>query len=327
MKIKQVLYIGEKYGIHDGRFIKILEQKCAVSTLFATEDVASLEVDFNNYDFIVAAPLTDSISMIPTYVSIPIVGISLAYDISDSLDSELLSRNIQKCNLIICDCEYIQKKVCDEYKYPIESTIVIPFGCDLETFKWDGVREFQKPKFLVTRNWSKLHSNILIIEALQILYEAKVDFTCIFLGDGPELEKAKTMILSSSLESKVEFRGTTSPTEMALLMRESNIYISASSSDGSSVSLMEAMVNGLVCLVSDFPSNLEWIDHRETGFLFTNGSSSSLAETLFEILAITDTELNVIARMGQEKAEIKADWNMNKVEFLESILVACDVNK
>jgi glycosyltransferase involved in cell wall biosynthesis len=90
---------------------------------------------------------------------------------------------------------------------------------------------------------------------------------------------------------------------------------------------MEAMANRLVCLVSDFPSNLEWISDKESGFLFTNGSSLSLAEALFGILRRSPAELNIVARRGQEIAEKKADWSKNKGIFLESILTSSETNK
>jgi glycosyltransferase involved in cell wall biosynthesis len=316
LKIKQALYIGERNGIHDRRFIEILEQKCIVSKHFVSENGTDSDIEFENLDFVIAAPLTEPMSCIPNDISIPIIGISLAYDV-----------NIQKCGFIICDCEYVRKRICNEYDFPMERTVVIPFGCDLETYNWNSARDFQKPRFLVTRNWTKLHSNVLILEALQTLNNSGVDFTCIFLGEGPELESARKLIQNGPLKSRIEFRGNTSAIEMARLMRESNIYISASSSDGSSVSLMEAMANRLVCLVSDFPSNLEWISDKESGFLFTNGSSLSLAEALFGILRRSPAELNIVARRGQEIAEKKADWSKNKGIFLESILTSSETNK
>jgi glycosyltransferase involved in cell wall biosynthesis len=321
------LYIGEKNGIHDRRFIETLEQQFAVKTLFVGEDGSESDVEFNNYDCIVAAPLTDSILKIPSNTSTPIIGVSLAYDVNETSDTDLLGRNIQKCDFIICDSDYVRKKICHEYEYPIESTVVIPFGCDIETFKWSGIRDFQKPRFLITRNWTKIHSNALILEALQILNNAGIDFTCIFLGDGPELENARSLVQDTPLKSIIEFRGKSLAIVVARLMQDSNIYISASSSDGSSVSLMEAMVNGMVCLVSDFPSNLEWVNDKKTGFLFSNGSSESLADALLGILRRTPAELSIVGRMGQEFAVKKADWNKNKRVFLDSILTNSKTNK
>ena len=298
-----------------------------VTTYFVREVGDNSEFSYDGYDFIVAAPLTESISKIPGNITSPVFGISLAYDVNIESDSESLSENIKKCNFIICDCEYVRKKICLDFEYPIERTLVMPFGCDLETFKWTSIRDFQKPKFLVTRNWTKLHSNSLILEAMQILHERKIDFECVFLGDGPELEEARKRFRNSSLSAKIEFRGATSTLEMARLMQNSNIYVSASSSDGSSVSLMEAMASGMVCVTSDFPSNLEWVIDNETGFLFRNGSSDSLADVLSGILEKTPSELRIIGRMGQEIAVNRADWKKNREIFLESILANCENRK
>ncbi len=294
---------------------------------FVRESGSGSDVDFENLDLVVAAPLTQPISKIPSDLAIPLIGISLAYDVNESSNPDSLKINIQKCDFIICDCEYVRKTICNEYDFPMERTAVIPFGCDLETFKWNGARDFQKPRFLVTRNWTELHSNILILEALQILNNAGVDFTCIFLGEGPELESARNLIQNGPLKSVIEFHGNKSSMEMAQLMQQSNVYISASSSDGSSVSLMEAMVNGLVCLVSDFPSNLEWISDKKSGFLFSNGSSQSLAEALFGILRRSAAELSIVAKKGQKIAERKADWNKNRMIFLENILASSKSKK
>ena len=327
MKTKQALYIGERNGIHDRRIIETLKQISVVSTYFVREAGVNSEFSFDGYDFIVAAPLTESISKIPNNITSPVIGVSLAYDVNLSSNAETLTRNIQKCSLIICDCEYIQRKICVEYDFPIERTVVIPFGCDLDVFKWYGIRDYRKPRFLITRNWSKLHSNNLILEALQKLHEAKIDFTSVFLGEGTELDHAKRIIVNSPLESRIEFRGLTSSVDVARLMQLSNIYISASSSDGSSVSLMEAMANGMVCLTSDFPSNLEWITDKKTGFLFRNGSSDNLAKVLLEILAKTAEELTSVGRMGQKVAENRADWNKNKEMFIDFILAKSNSTK
>ena len=327
MKTKQVLYIGERNGIHDRRFIETLKQISVVTTYFVREVGDNSEFSYEGYDFIVAAPLTESISKIPNSISIPIIGVSLAYDVNLGSDSASLGENINKCSFIICDCEHVRKKICQEFNYPIKSTVVIPYGCDLETFKWTRVRDYQKPKFLVTRNWTKLHSNILIIEAMQILHERNIDFECVFLGDGPELENARKRFRNNSLESKIGFCGATSPMEIAQLMQNSNFYVSASSSDGSSVSLMEAMASGMVCVTSDFPSNLEWIIDNETGFLFRNGSSDSLADVLTGVLKKTPSELRIMGQMGQEIAVSRADWKKNREIFLESVLANCENRK
>ena len=99
-------------------------------------------------------------------------------------------------------------------------------------------------------------------------------------------------------------------------MNSHNFYVSASASDGSSVSLMEAMASGMICIVSDFPSNLEWIKHQNSGFLFQNGSHESLAKIFNEILELDSSALTVIARNARQIAIEKANWRKNKTDFL-----------
>ncbi len=319
MKTKRVLYVGEKPGVHDQRFIDILETAFHVKCYFTSDSNSSKFQVFENFDLIVAAPLTSSISIIPAKTTTPIVGISLAYDVNSSADIGLLSENIHRCQLIITDCNYVQELITSKYNYPKGKVAVVPYGCDLSTFHYLVERDFREPKILVTRNWTYLHSNILIVEALKILHENEFEFSCIFLGDGPELRKVKSANSHLPFFSRLEFLGNKSPSEIATLMQASNFYVSASTSDGSSVSLMEALASGMVCLVSDFPSNLEWITNRESGFLFKNGSSENLAGALSEILTKSSFELSALAAEGQRIALRRADWNRNKLIFLEMI--------
>lgn len=60
------------------------------------------------------------------------------------------------------------------------------------------------------------------------------------------------------------------------------IYISIPTTDGTSISLLEAMAYGCIPIVSDLPANREWIEHGKNG-LITSGDLSkdlALAQTL-----------------------------------------------
>ena len=59
------------------------------------------------------------------------------------------------------------------------------------------------------------------------------------------------------------------------MYRAADLYLSASHSDGSSVSLMEALGCGLPVLVSDIPGNREWVTDGEQGWLFPDGDDAA----------------------------------------------------
>jgi glycosyltransferase involved in cell wall biosynthesis len=59
----------------------------------------------------------------------------------------------------------------------------------------------------------------------------------------------------------VEFAGTaTWPVGLAERLGKAAIYVSVPSSDGTSVTLLEAMAAGAYPVVSDLPGNREWVD-------------------------------------------------------------------
>jgi len=95
-----------------------------------------------------------------------------------------------------------------------------------------------------------------------------------------------------------------------------DLYISPSHVDGSSVSLMEALASGLLCLVSDIPGNREWIKDGVNGWLFRDGDVDDLAEKISN--AIKNRKLfKNIGDAARKTAEQKADWKMNFGKLLE----------
>ncbi len=317
LRDSKVVYIGETKGIHDLRFIKAIGERFQLDSFFLSENGDLENIDYSQYDLIVAAPLTRPISVIPISIQIPIVGISLAYDLNSESPKSALSANLQKCSFIICDCQYICDKLINEYGINQKRVGVIAYGCDLDLFVAKSLKTFNELNLLVTRNWFPTHSNRIIIDALQRLHNEGMDLKCTFVGDGPELQESKKELNKKSIKSNLSFLGSKSPIEISHQMGIHEIYISASQSDGSSVSLMEALASGMICVVSNFPSNLEWIKDRYSGFLFQNGSEESLANTLKEVLALDPQALATIGERARKIAVEKANWGNNKIEFLE----------
>ena len=55
------------------------------------------------------------------------------------------------------------------------------------------------------------------------------------------------------------------------------IYISIPTTDGTSISLLEAMAYGCIPIVSDLPANREWIEHGKNGLITSGDLSKDLA--------------------------------------------------
>ena len=78
------------------------------------------------------------------------------------------------------------------------------------------------------------------------------------------------------INEKVFFGGHVPQIDLPGYYQAADLYISASHSDGSSVSLMEALASGLPVLVSDIPGNVEWVEPGRQGWLFKDSDVTSL---------------------------------------------------
>ena len=97
-----------------------------------------------------------------------------------------------------------------------------------------------------------------------------------------------------------------------------DIFISASRSDGSSVSLLEAMAAGKICLVTKNESNEYWIRDGVNGFTFDN-NEFSLLEKINEVLSIPFEHRRQISINAKARVEDEADWSSNSQKLRDLI--------
>ena len=125
----------------------------------------------------------------------------------------------------------------------------------------------------------------------------------------------ETILNDGGVLDKVIFPGQIPNAELPDYYRAADLYISASHTDGSSVSLMEALACGVPAAVSDIPSNLEWIRPGEEGWTFTDGSVQELSALMLK-LDQEKVNLAVMRIKARRKAERNADWIINQRKML-----------
>lgn len=309
-------------GIHDRRFTKALSEKFNVEILtlpFDEKKIKDLIVE-KDIKLIVSGPLSDVMSSVSQKLKIPVMGISHAFDINLECQDYNLSENISKCTAIIVDCNHIKNILVNHYKFP-KKIFVIPYGCDIKFFNSIplSIRE-KKISIVMNRNWTLNHNNIYVLRNIKKLQDHNIPFTCTIFGDGPLLNDGKKFALKNLNPGNLTFRGVQSTSDIADAMKSANVYISASKSDGTSVSLLEAMAAGLMCFVSDFPSNLEWINDGINGFIFNLSDSDNLFKRILNYLEI-DNEVELqMRKKAREYVQEKGNWEINKERFKSSII-------
>jgi L-malate glycosyltransferase len=160
-------------------------------------------------------------------------------------------------------------------------------GIDLKVFDLPA-KPIQAPRFVCARPFQAIYDNDTIVRAFASLRSLPADSDLTFLSFGPLLNQSIRLaddLLESSNRHRVRFAGWVSDVGMRDALHAGSCYVSASHSDGTSSSLLEAMACGLFPIVSDIPANREWIEHGKNGLMFAPGDHVALAACMERAIA------------------------------------------
>jgi glycosyltransferase involved in cell wall biosynthesis len=205
-----------------------------------------------------------------------------------------------------------------------EKISVFPMGIDEAFYQVGRERKPRSNRFprtiLSNRNLLPIYNVSLLIRAIPIILNRESDVQFLIAGDGPERTHLEKEAENLKIMSSVKFLGRIPHQEMANLLAQSEIYVSTSLADGTSVSLLEAMGAGAFPVVTDIPANREWVINGENGFLIPTDEPTALAKGIIE--AIHNRELLEKGRRNNsEIIEEKALW-MSNIKKIREIYAA-----
>lgn len=132
-----------------------------------------------------------------------------------------------------------------------------------------------------------------LIWAFHLLHQSVEDAALVLIGDGPDRDSLADFARSVGCRDRVFFTGHRA--DAGRLVRQLDAFALASSFEGMSNSLMEAMAAGVPCVVSDIPANRELIQHEKTGLVFALGQPMELAQAARRLLTDTDVAQKLAA--------------------------------
>src|SRR5262249_53146476 len=149
------------------------------------------------------------------------------------------------------------------------------------------------------------------VRAFAAVAPESVDARLLLLGDGSRAAEIHKLIDRLGVRDRVHAPGRIGYEALPEYFRLADIYASAALSDGSSVSLLEAMACGLPAIVTGAFGNLEWVRPGENGWLAEPASVDSLTGCLREALTAPAARLAEIGRVNSALARERADWDRN----------------
>lgn len=116
----------------------------------------------------------------------------------------------------------------------------------------------------------------------------------IIAGTGEETTTLKNQVSSYGLDDKIVFVGWLDQKQNHDFFAKSKVYISIPSSDGTSVSLLEAMSAGCIPVVSDLQVTKEWIKHNENGIIEQKNKNPFFEIDKLDLKKVAELNQNIL---------------------------------
>ena len=339
----RVAYVSESYGPHDHRFLTAAnsvakdvwhlrmdptvppqEQRPtpvgdAHTRLLPSgelgERIDALRATFAEIrpDVIHAGPLQRVAFPVVLATDLPVVAASWGSDLlraaaDDPVWRDAAAFSLSRANGFLSDCAAVFDVARElGYRGPHAR---IPWGIDVSQFRPDGAGKRFGPEdvfvILSTRNWEEVYDVETLARAFTAL-EPDTNAHLVLCGSGSEENRLRSILGEASAAGRVTWLGRVSQAELPELYRGADLYVSTSKSDGSSVSLLEAMGCGRPVLVSDIPGNREWVEAAEHRFAV--GDVEGLGAALRRLAGSPRAELEASGGIGRARVLRDADWS------------------
>jgi glycosyltransferase involved in cell wall biosynthesis len=262
----------------------------------------------------------------------PLVSMSWGSDLLHDVDVDRWQRWTARFALgrsqgVVGDCQAVKDKAVS-LGFAAEKVRLFPWGIDLGAFTPGENADFRERRgwenafvLLSLRSWEPIYGVDVVVKAFGKAARRIPELRLILLGGGSLAGQIRQLVLENGLGERVFLGGQVKYTDLPGYYQAADLYLSASHSDGSSVSLMEALASGLPALVSDIPGNKEWITTGCEGWLFADGDAEGLAQVIIQAYNQRQN-LPELGQAARRLAEKRADWRKNFQVLLETYRMA-----
>jgi glycosyltransferase involved in cell wall biosynthesis len=214
---------------------------------------------------------------------------------------------LRRADLVLADADNLARAALALGARPA-TVRTIPWGVDRARFAPAPARE---PGLLLsTRMHEPVYDIPVILHAAARVLARRPEAFLAISGDG-SLRPAHERLAAAMLPAgRYRFLGRLSPAELAGWLGRAEVCLSASLSDSTSLSLLEAMSAGAIPVVSDIAGNREWVGEGDGARLFACGDDAALERALEAVLGDAAWREAARARNAAVIAD-RGDWHRN----------------
>lgn len=225
---------------------------------------------------------------------------------------------------VTVDAAHVKRAIIRRYGYPDEKITVIPRGVDVE-----GIAQLREPwreqlrhelgwdaNFVVMMN--RHHEGVygidVFLNAMKNVLAANPGVRVLFIGGGSLTPRFMEFIHDNDLAPSFYAPGKIPREMLHRYLHAADLYVSSSLSDGTSVSLLEAMAARLGVIVTDVPAIMDWVTQGQNGDVVPRGDAEALAAAVLR----ASRDPQTVHTYGERNLSIvraRGDWQQNFGEF------------
>jgi L-malate glycosyltransferase len=207
---------------------------------------------------------------------------------------------------------------------------VIQWGLDLNLFQPMDATAIRSqlgfgedPVILSPRKFTQLYNIDVLLRAFKEVLVTLPTAKMILTGSGAGEEEIKALVHHLGLDGQIHFTGYVDYDELPLYLAVADVSVSVPSSDGTAMSVLEALACEVPLIVSDLPSNHEWIKDGVNGLIVPVQDEKALTGCLLEVLQNRQTYRDRFKEQNRNLVHERADReaNMKNMDIIYQRLI------
>lgn len=335
----RLLYVSATTGVHDARFVRAWhDADVDIDVLvLSTRDRSDLEAKLASFrpDVVQAGPITTVAREVIDVWAGPLIATSWGFDLMhdaprSASDAAAAREVLSRATVVLADNDAVAAQAVD-LGADGSRIVSFPWGVDHERFRPAGgdlraeLGLHGARVILSVRRHEEVYDVETLIRAFPAVAARFPEARLVVGGSGSLTGHLEDAASRSGARARIRFVGEREGAALAELYRTADVYVSTSLTDGSSISLLEAMACGLVPVVADIPGNRQWVDDA-AGMRFRPGDADSLAEALSRVLDDPDAA-QARAAVSRDRVRTHADWARGPELLLDAARRAADAGE
>ena len=224
-------------------------------------------------------------------------------------------RVLERVDLVYAVSLQIRDRIVEDFGISSNKVRYLPIGIDTAAFS-PGSKEGEPGRPLVlfsNRGFYPVYDTRTLVDGFASARKVNPGLSLVLKGDGPEEAEMRRLVASGNLSGAVTFKNRSPYSDVPGELRGADIFISTATSDGTPVSVLEAMSTGLPCIATRVGGVPEWIQDGVNGLLIPPKDPEALSRAILTLAA--DPLLRKrLGGMARETVRGRADWGRLMVQ-------------